>query len=268
MPIRRIALALCFSCSCALAARPAFAQTPLEAPVAPATALPAASLVATPTVMTAPRFRDLFTPVKDFKRLTTSPDFRVLTLGIVGAMMAHTVDDQSARATWAPGMRQALAPGDLVGSFVVQTGAAFATYAVGRATRSDKVASVGADLVRTQILAQAATQLIKFTTQRTRPDGTSLSFPSGHTSSSFGTATVLQSHFGWKAGVPAFAVATWVAASRVEKDRHFVSDVVAGAALGIMAGRSITLGRGAMRFAISPMAAPGGLGVSFTRVPR
>mgnify|MGYP002382179598 CR=1 FL=1 len=54
----------------------------------------------------------------------------------------------------------------------------------------------------------------------------------------FATASVLQADLGWKAGLPAYAVATWVAASRVQTKRHYVSDVVAGAAVGILAGRS------------------------------
>ena len=66
------------------------------------------------------------------------------------------------------------------------------------------------------------------------------SFPSGHTSSAFATASVLQHHFGWKAGVPSYVVATYVASSRMAHSRHFVSDVVFGAGIGIAAGRATT----------------------------
>jgi membrane-associated phospholipid phosphatase len=79
---------------------------------------------------------------------------------------------------------------------------------------------------------------------------------------------VLRAHFGWKAGVPAYAVATWVAASRMQSERHYLSDVIAGATVGILAGRSVTVGMGGTRFAVSPMAAPGGIGVSFVRIER
>ena len=44
-------------------------------------------------------------------------------------------------------------------------------------------------------------------------------FPSGHSSSSFATATVRQRHFGWKAGVTAYAMATYVASSRLQENR-------------------------------------------------
>src|SRR6185369_8804699 len=129
---------------------------------------------------------------------------------------------------------------------------------VGRITHSPRAASLGADLFQAQILAQAMTQGIKMAAQRTRPDGTTLSFPSGHTSSAFASATVLQRHFGWKAGVPAYAVAAYVATSRLEDKRHYLSDVTFGAVLGIVAGRTVTVGRGDARFAIAPAATNGG----------
>jgi membrane-associated phospholipid phosphatase len=82
----------------------------------------------------------------------------------------------------------------------------------------------------------------------------------------FATASVLHGEYGWRVGLPAYAIASWVGASRIEKRRHYLSDVVAGATIGILAGRSVTIGAGPARFAITPLAAPGGVGVSFTRI--
>ena len=141
-----------------------------------------------------------------------------------------------------------------------------ATYSIGRITGNQKVAVIGADLMRAQFVSQAVTQTIKFSVGRTRPDGTSLSFPSGHTSSAFATAAVLQRNLGWKAGIPAYGVAAYVGASRIQMKRHYLSDVAFGAAIGIMAGRTVTIGRGSARFAVAPAAAPGGAGVNFTWV--
>jgi membrane-associated phospholipid phosphatase len=112
------------------------------------------------------------------------------------------------------------------------------------------------------------TAAIKMSARRTRPDGTQFSFPSGHTSVTFASATVLQRNLGWKVGVPAYAAAAYVAASRIQEKRHFLSDVAFGAAVGIVAGRAVTIGRGEARFAMTPMAAPGGGGVAFTWVGR
>ena len=137
-----------------------------------------------------------------------------------------------------------------------------ATYAIGRATDSPKVTSIGASLFRAQVVAQTTTQAIKFAVRRTRPDGTSLSLPSGHTAAAFATASALQSELGWKVGAAAYGAAAWVAASRVQARRHYLSDVIAGATIGIMAGRSVAVGNGKMRFALSPMPVPRGIGVS------
>jgi membrane-associated phospholipid phosphatase len=102
------------------------------------------------------------------------------------------------------------------------------------------VGGLGSDLLRAQLVSGIITDGIKWATNRTRPDGGKYSFPSGHTSSSFATASVLQHHFGWKVGVPSYALATYVASSRVANSRHFVSDVVFGAGIGIASGRATT----------------------------
>jgi membrane-associated phospholipid phosphatase len=94
------------------------------------------------------------------------------------------------------------------------------------------------------------------------------SFPSGHTSSAFATAAVLERHYGWKVGVPAYAAATYVGGSRLSENKHYLSDVIFGAAIGVVCGRATTVGSGRARMAMSPIAAPGGAGVEFTWLGR
>ena len=48
--------------------------------------------------------------------------------------------------------------------------------------------------------------------------------------------------------------------------RHYLSDVIAGATVGILAGRSVTVGPRNARFSVDPMPVAGGIGVGFTRV--
>jgi membrane-associated phospholipid phosphatase len=81
--------------------------------------------------------------------------------------------------------------------------------------------------------AMAVVYILKPLVDRQRPDGGSQSFPSGHTASAFAGAAFLERRYGWKYGVPAYAVATFVGWSRVEAKRHWTSDVVAGGAIGI-----------------------------------
>lgn len=65
-----------------------------------------------------------------------------------------------------------------------------------------------------------------------------LSFPSGHTSISFLTATSLTYAYGWKVAVIAYPLATFVGLTRLSDDAHWGSDVIAGAFLGYWAGRA------------------------------
>ncbi len=72
---------------------------------------------------------------------------------------------------------------------------------------------------------------------------------------------VLQEHFGWKVGLPAFAAAAYTGTSRVADNQHWASDVVFGAALGMASGRTVTIHMRNTRVALSPVTDPGGIGV-------
>ena len=52
----------------------------------------------------------------------------------------------------------------------------------------------------------------------------------------------------------------------MQAKRHYLSDMAFGAALGIVAGRSVTVGSGEARFAVSPSMTPGGGAVNFAWV--
>ena len=76
---------------------------------------------------------------------------------------------------------------------------------------------------------------------RTRPDGSDrLSFPSGHTSGAFTFATILSRRYGWRLGAVGYTLATMTAGARLEDNRHYLSDVIAGATIGIVVGRWVT----------------------------
>jgi membrane-associated phospholipid phosphatase len=75
---------------------------------------------------------------------------------------------------------------------------------------------------------------------------------------------VLQEHFGWKLGVPAFAAAAYTAVSRITANQHWASDVVFGAAVGLASGRTVTIRLRDARFSLAPLAVPGGGGVLVT----
>ncbi len=64
------------------------------------------------------------------------------------------------------------------------------------------------------------------------------SFPSGHTTISFMTASQIHQAYGLNYGIPAYLVASFVGATRLADDAHWSSDVVAGALLGLLIGQS------------------------------
>ena len=156
--------------------------------------------------------------------------------------------------------------GDTYGSQLLHIPVALGVWAVGAAAGSGRVADTGRDLLRAQIAVVSWTYAIKVATDRTRPNGDPQSFPSGHASTSFATAMVLQEHFGWKAGVPAFAAAAYTAVSRVAANQHWASDVVFGAAVGLASGRTVTIQLREARLRLAPLAVPGGGGVLVTAV--
>lgn len=85
----------------------------------------------------------------------------------------------------------------------------------------------------------ATTDILKHINRRHRPDSDNrYSMPSGHTSTAFATATSLAYAYGWKAAVPAYSLASFVAVSRWSRDAHWFSDTVAGALIGIFWGRA------------------------------
>jgi len=124
--------------------------------------------------------------------------------------------------------------------------------------------AVGADLFRSQLMSQGLTMVAKQAVRRHRPEGSGYAFPSGHTTVSFASATVLQRHFGWRVGAPAYALASYVAMSRVQMQRHYLSDVAFGAALGIVAGRTVRIGH--QRWMITPIGTENGAAAGFTWV--
>lgn len=89
--------------------------------------------------------------------------------------------------------------------------------------------------------AQLTSGSLKLLIEEERPDGSNDdSFPSGHTSMSFAAAATLGKRYGWKYGLPARAVASFVAFARVKARKHHVHDVIAGAAIGEAAAWLLT----------------------------
>jgi membrane-associated phospholipid phosphatase len=208
--------------------------------------------------------------VQDFGNLGQKQPLIVFGVGgVLTGLAIHTDGEIRDRMINKPiRVEDAFDPGDIIGSGYVQFGAAMATYAWGRVSHKSRLTEVGADLAETQIVSGALTQGAKLIVSRPRPDGGGRSFPSGHTSATFATATVLQRHFGWKVGAIAYAGAIYVGASRLTENQHYLTDVVAGAAIGIGSALAQGFGRSPAHVTVTPVAMKGGAAVFVSALPQ
>lgn len=118
----------------------------------------------------------------------------------------------------------------------VLTGAPLLAYFIARQTDHPKFALAMESAFESVALTMAITLPLKFATDRSRPNGGKRSFPSAHAGASFAMASALSHHYGAKVGIPAFALASLVSWTRVDDDKHHLSDVLFGASLGAFIG--------------------------------
>ncbi len=129
-------------------------------------------------------------------------------------------------------------------------------YLAGTIGNNDTALSVAQDGLSASIIASGIiTPTIKFITGRARPRenlgiatfnpfslsyALNSSFPSGHTTQAFAVASVIANHYeeSWVA-YSSYTIASFVGVARMYHDAHFASDVVAGAMIGTLVGKSV-----------------------------
>ncbi len=138
----------------------------------------------------------------------------------------------------------------------VAIGLATSVHLAGRIGGNETLSRLGFHSLAGYLSTQLITHAIKVSAGRARPyldtdpdhfdhftfDADYLSFPSGHSSGAFVLAAVVSSELGERhPWVPylAYPLAGWTATTRVLDRRHWVTDVVAGSALGILTGRLV-----------------------------
>lgn len=88
------------------------------------------------------------------------------------------------------------------------------------------------------VLMAGVVNTLKRTTNVTRPDGTDRhSFPSGHTATAFMTATMLAKEYGGRSpwiSIGAYSMASATGLMRMANNKHWLSDVMTGAGIGIL----------------------------------
>ena len=216
-------------------------------------------------------FRETWRDFKAFPRRRST--WAILAISGGAALASHPLDDDAnAKLGGSDAAGKFFAAGKYLGAVYTQAGVAVGLYAIGRyvmphaegAPKTNKVSHLGFDMLRALAVSQSLTQVIKFSVQRDRPTGECCAFPSGHASASFATAAVLERHLGYRA-LPTYLVASYVAMSRLHDNRHFVSDVIFGAGLGIASGWTVVGRHGRSSFALTPVPIRGGMMLAFTR---
>lgn len=137
-------------------------------------------------------------------------------------------------------------------------------YTVGRLTRSERVADLGLHGTEALLIGGAVASVMKGVFGRARPyrdetnprdfklgrgflgPGDFRSFPSGHAAAAFAAATAVVSetsrwHSGaaWVIGPLMYGGAAMAGVSRMYNNRHWATDVLAGAAIGTFAGLKV-----------------------------
>ena len=96
---------------------------------------------------------------------------------------------------------------------------------------------------KTSFVTMAIVYGLKYTTTIARPDGSdNQSFPSAHTAMAFAYATVLDKEFKntW-ISIAGYSVATATGAMRILNDKHWFSDVMVGAGIGMLSTNLVYL---------------------------
>lgn len=143
---------------------------------------------------------------------------------------------------------------DVLGTSALYFGLGGTSVLVGHLADDETARRVGWRMIETLAVTGLTTTGFKAAIGRSRPghgreqdefdaftDAHSYwSFPSGHTSTAFAVATVLSLELGeaepWIPYV-AYPIATWVGVARVMDEKHWPTDIVAGAALGILSAQ-------------------------------
>ena len=195
----------------------------------------------------------------DFKYLPSKENAMWAGVGGSLALALHPLDDNVNSALVGNSAAETFfKPGAILGALPTLLGSASIVYAVGRVKDEPKVSHVGMDLIQAIAMSEIITESLKYATGRERPDQSgATSFPSGHAADTFAFATALERHLGWRYAVPAYLLASYVATSRLPANRHWLSDVVFGSAVGIIAGRTVT-SHEAQPFPVVVSVLPGG----------
>jgi membrane-associated phospholipid phosphatase len=190
----------------------------------------------------APRFADFHKALgyNFTKGLFSSDNIKPFLIGSLATAAMVPLDDEISDAVRGE-VEEIGDTGDLLGGPIVVPAATAALLIATPFTSNQKYRGFTFSLAQAITVNSALTFGLKAAISRTRPnEKDDQSFPSWHASNAFTMATVVSHYYGKKWGIPLYVLASFIAVSRIEKGAHFASDVVFGATLGYIAGRTAT----------------------------
>ncbi len=140
-----------------------------------------------------------------------------------------------------------------LGNGFVAVPLAGALYLAGQGLKDKKLSKIGTMGLESYIFTGILTVGMKVVLGRSRPEKNAgawkynlftldvgeMSFPSAHTSTAFSLASVIAGQYNIWVDVSVYTLAGLTALSRIYHNKHWASDVFAGAVLGILVGRAV-----------------------------
>lgn len=181
---------------------------------------------------------------QDLSAIASPRTLEILAAGTVLTLAARSWDNpDAAERLLGRGSIDNLSDfGNLYGSGVTLAAATGGILGAGALAHSREWRRAGGEMTRSLLYTGVVVTTLKVAFHRTRPNGGPYSFPSGHTAAAFSVAPILARRFGLHAALPAYLFAIGTGMGRMEDRKHYLSDVVFGAAVGTAIGLSVATG--------------------------
>jgi membrane-associated phospholipid phosphatase len=179
--------------------------------------------------------------LRNFRALVSTDNLAPLAVGVAATAAAKIPNGRLESYFAAKPEGSFYEPGEYMGAAWVAGPAVAGLLLAGRNSGDARFRSFTYSLAQGYVINQSLVAGVKKAVRSQRPNGeNALSFPSGHTSGAFTWAATVHHYYGFKAGLPAYLAAAYVGYSRLDERAHRLTDVVAGAAIGYIVGRTVS----------------------------
>ncbi|MFT5095107.1 MAG: hypothetical protein ACI93T_003954 [Porticoccaceae bacterium] len=182
----------------------------------------------------------------DAKQIVTARNAAILGVALGGSLIIRDdLDGQVRRNTAQHPQRWGNTSESLgyLGNAEVQVPVLLAIHASSLMNEDEELHDLSTTMLSAYAINGLSTVAIKGVANTDRPtdrwNNGEYGFPSFHASSSTAIAAVLDEYYGPSAGLPAYALAGLIGWSRIDQRDHDLSDVVFGAAMGYVIGKSV-----------------------------